>query len=63
MIDFTKIFSLATQSGMRLDPETNEFTAGPAEMQLFGMNLEREIEEANKSRIVWHDWGSWSEHD
>lgn len=65
MIDFIKLFSLATQSGMTLDPNTNQFTAGPAEMQRFGMNLEQEFQEQQRHRIQWHDndWNNWSNHD
>jgi hypothetical protein len=53
MMEFTDLFRLFTKSGMPLDPETNTFQAGPAEMARLQANLEefREEEEFFKTRF------------
>ena len=52
-MEFTDLFRLFTKSGMTLDPETNTFQGGPAEMLRLNYNLEefREEEEFFKTRF------------
>jgi hypothetical protein len=53
MMEFTDLFRLFTKSGMTLDPETNIFQGGPAEMMRLNNNIEefREEEEFFKTRF------------
>ena len=52
-MEFTDLFRLFTKSGMTLDPETNIFQGGPAEMMRLNNNIEefREEEEFFKTRF------------
>jgi hypothetical protein len=53
MMEFTDLFRLFTKSGMTLDPETNTFQGGIAEMARLQNNMEefKEEEEFFKSRF------------
>ena len=53
MMEFTDLFRLFTKSGMTLDPETNTFQGGIAEMARLQNNLEefKEEEQFFKTRF------------